>query len=178
MNRVEYIELVQQHHPHMGETEILKLINRAMEDFATETECLKRLKDITDTVAGQRYYPALGSGYTNETELQDTAINSYTDIIRIINVWIDDVMIPRLVTKDAAMLIDDDEHESADNALSTPTSSSNERYWYPIEDGGTRLGLVEKSTGALTRDNKTTNFQSISETGLQIRLHYISRELI
>ena len=84
-------------------------------------------------------------------------------------------MVPRIVNKDLAMLIDDDEHESSDNTLSTPTSTSNERYWYPIDDNGVRIGLVEKSVRANTRDDKTSDFQSISESGLQIRLHYISR---
>jgi hypothetical protein len=169
MNRIELIELVQQHHSHMGEIEILKLINRAMDDFTSETEILKRYKHITTTTAGMRYYPSV------ENVLEDTAINSNTDVLKILNVWIDDVLIPRLVTKNAAMLIDDDEYESPDNALATPSSTSNERYWYPINDSGVRLGLVEKSTNAVTRDGKTSNFQSISETGLQIRLHYISR---
>ena len=33
MTLKEMIELVQQHHPHMGETEIVKLLNRAKDDF-------------------------------------------------------------------------------------------------------------------------------------------------
>tara|TARA_R100000963_G_scaffold29040_1_gene20159 strand:+ start:558 stop:1256 length:699 start_codon:yes stop_codon:yes gene_type:complete len=153
----------------MGEIEILKIINRAMDDFTSETEILKKYKDIYETVAGQRYYHGASD------ELYSTDINGDTDIIRILNVWVDDVLIPRLVTKNAAMLIDDDEHHTADNALATPSSTSNERYWYTISDNGVRLGLVEKSTNATTRDGKTSNFQSISETGLQIRLNYISR---
>tara|TARA_R100001530_G_scaffold118066_1_gene85222 strand:+ start:403 stop:1149 length:747 start_codon:yes stop_codon:yes gene_type:complete len=169
MNRVELIELVQQHHAEMGETEIIKLLNRAMDDFTAETETLKRYKTVATTVAGQRYYPAAGS------ELEDSEIGGNSDILRIMNVWVDDVLIPRMVSKDSAMLIDDDEHESADNALASPTSSSNERYWYPIDDSGVRIGLVEKSTGTITRDGQTSNFQSISEAGLQVRVHYISR---
>ena len=65
MNRVELVELVQQHHPHMGETEILKLINRAMDDFTSETEILKRYADIANTTAGQRYYPAVDNEFTS-----------------------------------------------------------------------------------------------------------------
>jgi hypothetical protein len=83
VNRIELIELTQQHHPHMGEVEILKLINRAMDDFTSETESLKRYKDIGDTVAGQRYYPAAGS------ELQNDAVDGDSDILRILNVWIE-----------------------------------------------------------------------------------------
>ena len=234
MNRIELIELTQQHHPHMGEVEILKLINRAMDDFTSETEILKQYKDIGDTVAGQRYYSSLSAisgglpydygatvagtvkitvsehGLTTGDEIvltsqpdgdldgtyaitvidnnniyfykswvAETSVTIYkaisTDILKVLNVWIDDVLIPRIVNKDSAMLIDDDEHHAYDNALGTPSSTSNERYWYPIDDNGIRLGLVEKSTNTITRDDKTSNFQSISETGLQIRLHCISR---
>lgn len=169
MNRIELIELVQQHHAHMGQVEIIKLLNRSIDDFTSETESLKRYKTIGTTTAGQRYYPAAGS------ELEDTEIGGNSDILRIMNVWVDDVLVPRMVSKNEAMLIDDDEHESDDNALGTPTTTSNERYWYPIDDSGVRVGLVEKSTRAHTRDGKTSNFQSISESSLQIRLHYISR---
>ena len=41
MTAKEMIELVQQHHPHMGETEIVKLLNRAKNDFCAKTEILK-----------------------------------------------------------------------------------------------------------------------------------------
>ena len=34
----------------MGETEILKLINRAMDDFTSETEILKRYADIAANI--------------------------------------------------------------------------------------------------------------------------------
>ena len=172
MNRIEFIELVQQHHSHMGETEILKLVNRALDDFTAETEILRRYVDIGDTVAGQRYYPS----YTVDAALNTNAINGNSDIIKIFNVWLDDVLIPRLTTKNAAMLIDDDEFQVPDNALANPTATSNKRYWYPIDNlNGVQLGLVEESLRAVTRDDKVSNFQSISETGLQIRLHYIAR---
>ena len=124
MNRIEFIELVQQHHSHMGETEILKLVNRALDDFTAETEILRRYVDIADTVAGQRYYPS----YTVDAALYSNAINGDSDIIKIFNVWIDDVLIPRLTTKNAAMLIDDDEFQVPDNALANPTATSNKRY--------------------------------------------------
>ena len=38
MKQLEMIELVKQHHPHLGETEIRKLLDRAISDFATKTE--------------------------------------------------------------------------------------------------------------------------------------------
>ena len=51
----ELIELVQAHHPHLGEVEIRKLLNRAQDIICEETEILSRW--FTDTtVADQRYY--------------------------------------------------------------------------------------------------------------------------
>jgi hypothetical protein len=55
MKNKEMIELVQQHHPHMGEVEIIKLINRAKDDFCSKTEIVKDSYTGT-TVANQRYY--------------------------------------------------------------------------------------------------------------------------
>ena len=51
----ELIELVQQHHPHIGETEIRKMLNRAQDIICEETNILEEW--FTDTtVADQRYY--------------------------------------------------------------------------------------------------------------------------
>jgi len=49
------IELVQQHHPQMGETEIIKMLNLAMADFSIRT---KMMKDVIleELNADQRYY--------------------------------------------------------------------------------------------------------------------------
>jgi len=159
MNRVEIIELVQQHHPHMGEVEILKLINRALDDFTMETGILREYVDVQNTVAGQRYY-------------------TVDKCISIINVWVDDVLIPRMASINAAMFIDDDEHVNSDNTLDTPSKTSNERYWYPIQnDGEIKIGLIEKSTESVKRDDKVSNYQSISETGLQIRVYMMRRAI-
>tara|TARA_Y100000310_G_C20675571_1_gene812839 strand:+ start:1208 stop:1489 length:282 start_codon:yes stop_codon:yes gene_type:complete len=51
----EMIELVQQHHPNMGHTEIVKLLNRAMDDFSQETRIVKDVYEF-DLVKNQRYY--------------------------------------------------------------------------------------------------------------------------
>ena len=49
------IELVQQHHPHMGEKEIRKLLNRAMDNLTEATGILE--SSYTETsVADQRFY--------------------------------------------------------------------------------------------------------------------------
>ena len=55
MKTKEMVELVQQHHPHMGEVEIIKLLNRVKDDFCEETEIV-RDSYTTSTVANQRYY--------------------------------------------------------------------------------------------------------------------------
>mgnify|MGYP003660684141 CR=1 FL=1 len=51
----EMIDLVQQHHPGMGHTEIVKILNRAMDDFSHETRIVKDAYDL-DLVKDQRYY--------------------------------------------------------------------------------------------------------------------------
>lgn len=85
MTLTEMIELVKQHHPHMGDTEIRLLLNRASDDFCAKTEIVKESWAITSdsslSVANQRYY-ALP-----------------TDILRISEVYVNDVKIPRLIGK-------------------------------------------------------------------------------
>ena len=49
----EMIELVKQHHPGMGNTEVVKLLNRAMDDFSQETRIVKDLYEF-DLVKNQR----------------------------------------------------------------------------------------------------------------------------
>ena len=55
MKLKEMIELVQQHHPDMGDTEIKKLINRGMKDFSIKTEMITGTFTFP-TVINQRYY--------------------------------------------------------------------------------------------------------------------------
>ena len=54
MELKEMIELVQQHHPHMGETEIVKHLNRTKDEFCEETEIYKKTDTNIDTIADQR----------------------------------------------------------------------------------------------------------------------------
>ena len=51
----QVLELVQQHHPDVGEVELLKYINQAMDTFAEETKIVEE-SFTTTTVANQRYY--------------------------------------------------------------------------------------------------------------------------
>lgn len=55
INQRELIELVQQHHVHMGEKEIRKLLNKAQDIICEETEILRSWFSDT-TVANQRLY--------------------------------------------------------------------------------------------------------------------------
>ena len=57
MTQKELMETIQQHHPHAGETQIRKALNRAQDDFAAKTKIIHVGTDNTDAlVAGQRYY--------------------------------------------------------------------------------------------------------------------------
>ena len=89
MTTKEMIELIQQHHPHIGEVEAVKLLNRAKDDFCAKTELVKD-SYTTSTVVNQRYY---------------TIDNK---ILKIKSVWLNDVEIPKLIGKP---LIDDDTSE-------------------------------------------------------------------
>ena len=80
MKQKEMIELVQQHHPHMGQTEIVKLLDRAKNDFCAKTEIVKDSYTGT-TVANQRYY---------------TLDNR---ILKIRDIWLNGVKIPKLLGK-------------------------------------------------------------------------------
>ena len=89
MTTKEMIELIQQHHPHMGEKEIINRLNRVKDDFCARTEIVKD-SYTTTTVANQRYYTIS------------------TNIIKILSVWLNDVQIPMLLGKPK---IDDDTAE-------------------------------------------------------------------
>ena len=57
MTQKEMLEIIQQHHPDIGETVIRKALNRAQDDFAAKTKILRVASDNDDvTVSGQRYY--------------------------------------------------------------------------------------------------------------------------
>lgn len=49
------IELLQQHHPHIGETEALMILNQAKDDFCQDTEMVKTQSTFT-TTANQLLY--------------------------------------------------------------------------------------------------------------------------
>ena len=79
MKQRELLELIQQHHPNAGETEIRKALNRAQDDFSAKTEILESTYASQETVADQRYYPV------------------HEEMLRIKRVEINDQAIDRLV---------------------------------------------------------------------------------
>lgn len=78
MQLKEMIELIQMHHPHIGETEIVKQLNRVKDDFCEETQVFKKTDTSLTTVSGTRWY-TIPSGLT-----------------KIEEVYLNDVRIPRL----------------------------------------------------------------------------------
>ena len=149
MTQKQIIELIQQHHPMAGETEIRLTLNRAKDDFCAKTEIITNAWTQNST-AGKRYY-----------ELDNK-------ILRIKEVQINDVSIPRLIGKP---IIDDDEYDGAPG-LTSGSSSSNDRFWY-ID--GDKLGVVEKIVGVSTRDGKQSDYQSISAVK-EIRVIAVCRD--
>ncbi len=77
------VEAVKVHHPHLGETEILDKLNRAMEHFCDHTGIHDRQDNSITTVANKTYY------------------NIPARITRILSVWFNGVKIPRLIGKPA-----------------------------------------------------------------------------
>tara|TARA_R110002167_G_scaffold85589_1_gene232028 strand:+ start:510 stop:785 length:276 start_codon:yes stop_codon:yes gene_type:complete len=78
MTAREMVELIQQHHPHIGQKELIGLLNRAMQSFCQETEIVQD-SFATTTVANQRHY-----GLDSK-------------IIKIKTVTLNDVEIPRAI---------------------------------------------------------------------------------
>ena len=56
MKLKEMIERVQQHHPSMGQVEIIRYLNDAMNDLGFRAELIESI-DRFNTEAGKRVYP-------------------------------------------------------------------------------------------------------------------------
>jgi hypothetical protein len=143
-------EYILQHHPEMPIVQLIELINEAQKDFCNKTHIFKTSM-VDTTIIGQRYY-----------SMPD-------EVVKVLKVHVNDVEIPRL---QGDPVIDDDEL-SGTNSLSNPTVSSNDRYWY--ESIG-RIGVVEKigpTTSAVSRDGKTSKYQSAS-VAAELRIFVIT----
>lgn len=55
MKLQEMIELVQKHHPDLGDVEVIKLLNQASDEFCSRTLVLDEATQF-NTVADQRFY--------------------------------------------------------------------------------------------------------------------------
>lgn len=84
METKEMIELIQQHHPHIGEVEAIKLLNRAKDEFCERTDIYKKTDATIDTTADQRWYDIPSDNATG------------VHLLKIEEVYFDDVKIPRL----------------------------------------------------------------------------------
>lgn len=126
--------------------EVVDIINDGVDELCRRTDIYEQSYS-QDTVKAQRYY-------TLDPK-----------IYKILKVTLDEVLLPRL---QGQVMIDDDEivesgSDDTSNAITSISTTSNNRYWY--EDLG-RIGIVEKVSRAITRSNKTSDYQSVNVVGL------------
>ena len=155
MTKLLIKELLAQHHPHLSSTLSDMYLELSADKIAQESDIVSKTLLIS-SVAGTRWYD-LDAG-----------------IIEIDKVYFNDVKIPKLI---GDAIIDDDEfvipEDTSDASLSTPSSNaSNKRYWsFSKYDSSSstsktyRLGILEKVVNSVTRDGRTSDFQSCSITG-------------
>ena len=79
MTAKQMIELIQQHHPHISETEALLLLNEVKDEFCEETEMSKTVISSVTTNANQLLY-----------DIDLAADSGDSDILKINKVWIGD----------------------------------------------------------------------------------------
>ena len=74
MKLLELIETIQQHHPEVGETAIVKALNRAQDDFTAKTEIIEAIAE-DELVVGKRWYDLDPGMLTlKRVEIDDIAI--------------------------------------------------------------------------------------------------------
>ena len=81
MTAKQMIELIQQHHPHISETEALLLLNDVKNEFCENTGITKSINIATTTVANQLLYDVV---------LANDSDGSSGGILKIKKVWIGD----------------------------------------------------------------------------------------
>ena len=78
MKLKEIVELVQQHHPQMGAQEIIKMVNRAQDEYSSRTRILENNTNIT-VVENQRRYSLNLAGNKDEImEIKNVDLNGKT----------------------------------------------------------------------------------------------------
>ncbi len=78
MKLKEYMDIISEAYPEVELADVIKILNRAIEDFSERTEIVKDSYNAS-TVANQRYY------------------NLPDDVIKIISVDVDDEVAPKLI---------------------------------------------------------------------------------
>lgn len=96
MTQKQMIELVQQHHPDMGQSEARIHLSHALRDFCAKSRILKktyRLTVATNSTTGNAntYYP-----FTDLADLADTSTTDGERILEIERVDYDGYEIPRI----------------------------------------------------------------------------------
>jgi hypothetical protein len=155
MTKLQLMELIKEHHSMLSSRQLELYIEMVGNKIAIDTDLAKKTF-LINSVAGQRWYDLDKS------------------VIKIDKVYFNDVKIPKGIGDPA---IDDDEftnpEDTNDATLSTPTSNSeNKRIWVlsnyakdKTVEKVLRLGILEKVVNSVTRDGRTSDYQSCSVTG-------------
>ena len=87
------IERVRQHHPDMGEVEIVRSLNDALNDFGSRTEIIESVDQFnianpsggTSFKAGQRFYPLNASGELRQLDVSIYIVdmNNNTSVLNL-----------------------------------------------------------------------------------------------
>ena len=78
MTLKKIIEYVQQHHPHMGEAEIVDRANRLIKTICKDFDVLESSWS-QDTTAGQRYYDLTSNSDPSDTSRIETVKDVYLE---------------------------------------------------------------------------------------------------
>lgn len=155
MNKLQITEIIKMHHPKASGRQFELYIEMAADRIAQETNITKKTFTLS-SVAGQRWY-----------DIDST-------VMEVDKIYFNDVKIPKLI---GDPVIDDDEfvvpEDASDTALSTPTANAeNKRMWmFSKYDSSSntsktyRLGIVENVVNSVTKDGRTSDYQSCSITG-------------
>ena len=88
MTILNAIELIQEHHPELNQTEIIRLINKSADTLAEDADMIVEIfQDLSPgTVAGQRYYDLpVGITSVDRVVLTDSE-GEYYEIPRILDI--------------------------------------------------------------------------------------------
>ena len=75
MTGKQLIEMVQQHHPTIGEKELLMIVNRAKDEFCERSEIARQTTDALTTTADAKWYD-IPSAYGIFTKIEKVYLNN------------------------------------------------------------------------------------------------------